>query len=109
MPTLTTQRLQPWLLLRISLGSLWACLLVVGGATCPTWAPQMSAAPLFLQILVGATSVAMGHFVPFVVVADRLFPRSRRQVRHPLEMASATVMLGGLLVIVLYLMTGSSA
>ena len=61
-----------------ALGTLWAAVLVVGGAMVATLAPVQwpgmgSAGPL-----AGLTAIAAGEFVFLAIVGDRLFPGSRR-------------------------------
>ncbi len=86
-------------------GSLWAGLLVVGGALLAASAERMIYAALLSG---GAAGIAAGGFVFQVVVADRLFPRVDRRVA---DVAEAS--LAGLLIIALgltaLLLTGDAA
>ncbi|MBL0920526.1 MAG: hypothetical protein IBJ10_00165 [Phycisphaerales bacterium] len=78
----------------MALGTLWAAVLVVGGAMVSTlggsrW-PGLGSA----SVLAGLTAVAAGEFVFLAVVGNRLFPASRRTL-----LGVGELMLGGALVL----------
>jgi hypothetical protein len=61
-----------------ALGTLWAAVLVVGGAVLATLGPRHWPDMGPGSLLAGLTAVAAGEFVFLAIVGDRLFPASRR-------------------------------
>lgn len=61
-----------------ALGTLWAAVLVVGGAVLATLGPGHWPEMGLGSLLAGLTAVAAGEFVFLAIVGDRLFPASRR-------------------------------
>ena len=61
-----------------ALGTLWAAVLVVGGAMVATWGPRHWPEMGSVGLLAGLTAIAAGEFVFLAIVGDRLFPASRR-------------------------------
>lgn len=86
-------------------GTLWAGLLVVGGALLAAVPRDMIYASLLTG---GATAVIAGQFVFQVVVADRLFPQVDRRVADVTEAAMAGLIVLGVGLTAL-LVTGGGA
>ena len=86
-------------------GTLWASLLVVGGALLAASAERMVYAALLAG---GATAIVAGAFVFQVVVADRLFPRVDRRLADVTEASLAGLLVLGVAMTAL-LLTGSTA
>lgn len=74
-------------------GTLWAGLLVVGGAMLAASARESAYAALLTG---GSTAIAAGSFVFQVVVADRVFPRVDRRLADVAEAALAALLVLGL-------------
>ena len=75
------------LMMLLSVGWAWGVLLVVGGAWPPASRPAV--------VVGGVTSVLAGQFVFLVMVADRLFPGVRRDVKMITELALAALLVAG--------------
>lgn len=77
-----------------SLGTLWAAVLVVGGAMLATLGPRHWPDMGSASLLAGLTAVAAGEFVFLAIVGDRLFPASRRTL-----LGAGELMFGGAFVL----------
>ena len=73
-------------------GTLWAGLLVVGGALFAATSRETVYAALLTG---GATSIIAGQFVFLVVVADRVFPRVDRRLADVTEASLAGLIILG--------------
>ncbi len=62
------------------LGTLWAAVLVVGGAMVATVGPSRWPGLSLAAVLGGLTAIAAGQFVFLAIVGERMFPGSRRTV-----------------------------
>jgi len=88
------------LALMLLFGSLWAGLLVVGGAMLSTQGAATWPGMQNVVVAAGLSGVAGGFFVFSVIVADRIFPHAHRGLVIGLETLSGLALLFGLLAIV---------
>jgi len=101
------QRHTSWaaLTLRLTFGSLWGAVLLVGALATPRWAAWTARlAPEYLP-LVTMAGLGGGTYVFCVVVLDRLFPRAKPWLRGAVELTAALATLLGLCLIALLLAT----
>lgn len=82
------------LLMLVTVGWAWGMLLVVGGAWLATRAAEFPAVRPAV-VIGGITSVLAGQFVFLVMVADRLFPGVRRELKVATEMTLAALLVMG--------------
>lgn len=83
------------LMMLLSVGWAWGVLLVVGGAWLATRSAEFPPASRPAVVVGGVTSVLAGQFVFLVMVADRLFPGVRRDVKMITELALAALLVAG--------------
>ncbi|RMD65106.1 MAG: hypothetical protein D6824_03120, partial [Planctomycetota bacterium] len=97
------QRHTSWtaLTLRLTFGSLWGAVLIVGALATPRWAAWTARlAPEYLPLVMLA-GLGGGTYVFCVVVLDRLFPCARPWLRGAVELAAALTTLLSLSLIAL--------
>ncbi len=90
----------------LTFGSLWAGLLVVGGAVLASLAQESAYAPMLTG---GASAIVAGGFVFQVVVADRLFPHVNRRLTDVTQTSLGIVLVLGIVLTTLLLTSGGSA
>ncbi len=87
------RRLTLWLLAMVALP--WAMMLVVGGLWLVIVAPDLWPLAAPAAVVGGLTSIAAGHLVFAVCLADRLFPRAGRWLGAGVELVSACAVFAG--------------
>jgi len=88
----------------LSLGTLWAGLLVVGGGLMVARSGAFWPGVQPATVCAGLTGVAAGEFVFAVIVADRLFPQASRRVTATVETTAGGLLVVGLAVTIALLL-----
>lgn len=102
-----THRLNLFVL--IAAGSLWAMVLVIGGAVVASSPPQAWGGVGPAVRMAGLSAIAAGQFVFLVAVADRLCPGANRAVVASVELIAGATFALGLLGTIAALAAGASS
>ena len=82
---------------RIVLATLWACALCIGGLWLALGSAPRAGGAQVAVLMLAIALFAMGQFVFFAGVADRLVPRASPHWTWPVHIAAGTTALVGLL------------